>query len=47
MGARLMEQPGFYSVVRYCPDLDRDEAVNVGVIVGAPGLSDALALAFE
>lgn len=37
MGARLMDQPGFYSVVRYCPDLDRED-VNVGVIVGAPGL---------
>lgn len=34
----VMDHPGFYSVVRYCPDIDRGESVNVGVIVGAPGL---------
>jgi hypothetical protein len=33
-----MDYPGFYSVVRYCADIDRGESVNVGVIVGAPGL---------
>lgn len=33
-----MNYPGFYSVVRFCPDIERGEAVNVGVIVGAPGL---------
>jgi hypothetical protein len=33
-----MNHPGFYSVVRFCPDIERGEAVNVGVIVGAPGL---------
>jgi hypothetical protein len=32
-----MNHPGFYSVVRFCPDIERGEAVNVGVIVGAPG----------
>jgi len=40
-----MDQPGFYSVVRYCPDLDRGEAVNVGVIVGAPGLGTRVRMA--
>ena len=25
-------------MVRYCPDIDRGESVNVGVIVGAPEL---------
>ncbi len=35
---RPMNQPGFYSVVRFCPDSDRGEAVNIGVIVGAPAL---------
>ncbi len=33
-----MNHPGFYSVVRFCPDIDRGEAVNVGVIIGAPGI---------
>jgi hypothetical protein len=33
-----MNHPGFYSLVRYCPDTDRGEAVNIGVIIGAPGL---------
>lgn len=33
-----MNHPGFYSVVRFCPDIERGEAVNVGVIVGAPAL---------
>jgi hypothetical protein len=33
-----MNHPGFYSVVRFYPDIERGEAVNVGVIVGAPGL---------
>lgn len=33
-----MNHPGFYSVVRFCPDIERGEAVNVGVIIGAPGL---------
>lgn len=33
-----MNRPGFYSVVRFCPDIERGEAINVGVIVGAPGL---------
>jgi len=33
-----MNHPGFYSVVRFCPDIERGEAVNVGIIVGAPGL---------
>lgn len=33
-----MNHPGFYSLVRFCPDIERGEAVNVGVIVGAPGL---------
>lgn len=33
-----MNYPGFYSVVRFCPDVDRSEAVNIGVIVGAQGL---------
>lgn len=33
-----MNYPGFYSLVRFCPDIERGEAVNIGVIVGAPGL---------
>ena len=33
-----MNHPGFYSVVRFCPDIERGEAVNVGVVVGAPAL---------
>lgn len=36
-GARP-DREGFYSVVRFCPDIDRGEAVNVGVIIGTPGL---------
>jgi hypothetical protein len=40
-----MNQPGFYSVVRFCPDIERGEAVNVGVIVGAPGLGMRVRLA--
>lgn len=32
-----MNHPGFYSVVRFCPDIDRGEAVNVGVIVARRG----------
>jgi len=33
-----MNHPGFYSVVRFCPDIERGEAANVGVVVGARGL---------
>lgn len=33
-----MTRPGFYSVVQFVPDIERGEAVNVGVIVGAPGV---------
>lgn len=33
-----MNNTGFYSVVRFCPDVVRGEAVNVGVIVGSPAL---------
>lgn len=33
-----MIKPGFYSVVQFVPDAARGEAVNVGVIVGAPAL---------
>lgn len=33
-----MNKPGFYSVVQFVPDIERGEAVNVGVIVGASGL---------
>lgn len=33
-----MTRPGFYSVVQFVPDIERGEAVNVGVIVGSPGL---------
>jgi hypothetical protein len=33
-----MTKPGFYSVVQFVPDIERGEAVNVGVIVGAPEL---------
>jgi hypothetical protein len=42
---RPMNQPGFYSVVRFCPDSDRGEAVNIGVIVGAPALGLRLRMA--
>lgn len=40
-----MNYPGFYSVVRFCPDIERGEAVNVGVVVGAPGLGMRVRLA--
>jgi Protein of unknown function (DUF3037) len=40
-----MNHPGFYSVVRFCPDIERGEAVNIGVIVGAPGLGMRVRLA--
>lgn len=33
-----MNHPGFYSVVGFCPDIERGETVNVGVVIGAPGL---------
>ncbi len=33
-----MKNTGFYSVVQFCPDLVRGEVVNIGVIVGSPGL---------
>lgn len=33
-----MNNTGFYSVVQFCPDVVRGEAVNVGVIVGSPAL---------
>jgi hypothetical protein len=33
-----MKTTGFYSVVQFCPDLVRGEVVNIGVIVGSPGL---------
>jgi hypothetical protein len=33
-----MIKSGFYSVVHLVPDFERAEAVNVGVIVGAPGV---------
>lgn len=35
---RYMNNTGFYSIVRFCPDVVRGEAVNVGVIVGSPTL---------
>jgi hypothetical protein len=33
-----MNHPGFYSVVRFCPDIERGETVNVGVVLGSSGL---------
>lgn len=38
MTAESMNHPAFYSVVRFCADIERGEAVNVGVIIGAPGI---------
>ena len=38
-----MNHPGFHSVVRFCPDIDRGEAVNVGVIVARQGSACACA----
>jgi hypothetical protein len=33
-----MNNTGFYSIVQFCPDVVRGEAVNVGVIVGSSAL---------
>ncbi|HEY4243649.1 MAG TPA: DUF3037 domain-containing protein [Kofleriaceae bacterium] len=33
-----MKNAGFYSIVQFCPDAERRETVNVGVVVGAPAL---------
>ncbi|MFZ5890015.1 MAG: DUF3037 domain-containing protein [Myxococcota bacterium] len=29
---------GFFSVIQFCPDLDRGECANVGVVLAVPGL---------
>ena len=31
-------KPGYYSLIQYCPDLGRQEAANVGVLVFCPDL---------
>ena len=32
-----MSEPGFYSVVRFIPDLQRQEPINVGLLLGWEG----------
>jgi hypothetical protein len=32
-------QPGYYSLVQFCPDVSRLEAVNVGVVLFCPGIA--------
>lgn len=32
-----MSDPGFYSVIRYIPDLERHEPINVGLLLGWEG----------
>lgn len=33
----MISQPGYYSLVQYCPDKTRMEAANVGVLLFCPG----------
>ncbi len=35
----MKPQPGYYSLIQYCPDAARSEAVNVGVALLCPGLN--------
>src|SRR5436190_5271048 len=35
----MLVQPGYYSLVQYCPDPSRLEAVNVGVVLFCPSLN--------
>lgn len=34
----MKPQPGYYSLIQYCPDLSRLESVNVGLVLFAPTL---------
>ena len=34
----MAETKGFFSIIQFCPDLDREETANVGVVLIVPGL---------
>src|SRR5437868_3939135 len=35
----MLPQPGYYSLVQYCPDASRLEAVNVGLVLFSPEIA--------